>query len=431
MFLVVFLCLKYKFNKAIELIIFIMLERMLKSNQKMVLVSLLYFAEGFPFGIIEQTLPVYFRIHGMNLQNLGLMTLVSLPYALKFLWAPAVDFIGARRQWIGLAQLIMAGAIFALLPLDPSQPGFMLWSMIGILSIFSATQDIAIDAYTIELLDPSEIGMANGFRQAAYRGALVIAGGFFVALGGWIGWRTTYFIAGAILLICALFSLKLPHVEVDRPRFSFHSLLAPAKDLLNRQQVFQVAMFIILFKLGDMAIGPMIRPFWLARGLDTTEIGLITGTLGVLASIVGGLTGGLFMARYGIYVGLWVLGILQSISNLAYVIVSAYPQLGNYSIYAASTIESFCGGLGSAAFLAFLMCICRKEFSATQYALLSALFRISGIIAGSLSGWATTDMGYTYYFLMTFFLSLPSFLFIRSVRGWIHEDGTNLQRLPA
>lgn len=399
----------------------------LKLNQKIFLVSLLYFAEGFPFGIIEQTLPVYFRIHGMSLRDLGLLSLVSLPYALKFLWAPAVDFIGARRQWIGIAQLIMAGSILLLLPLDPSEPGFLLWSMIAILSIFSATQDIAIDAYTIELLNPSEMGIANGFRQAAYRTALVVAGGLFVALGGWIGWRITYTLASVILLICALTSLKLPHVEVDRPKFSFVSLMAPAKDLFQRPQVFEIAMFILLFKLGDMAIGPMIRPFWLARGLSTTEIGLITGSLGVLSSILGGLAGGLFMARYGIYLGLWVLGLLQSVSNLSYVIVAGYPELGTMSIYVASAIESFCGGLGSAAFLAFLMSICRKEFSATQYALLSALFRISGIIAGALSGWATTGIGYTHYFLLTFFFSLPAFVFIRTTRKWIPSNGNHIE----
>ena len=391
-------------------------------NRKIVLVSLLYFAEGFPFGIIEQTLPIYFRIHGMSLTDLGLLSLVSLPYALKFLWAPAIDFIGARRQWIGMAQLVMAGSIFLLLPLDPSKPGFLLWCSIATLSIFSATQDIAIDAYSIELLDASEMGIANGFRQAAYRGALVVAGGLFVALGGWIGWRFTYSIAAGILLICFVFSLKLPHVEVQRPKFSFSSLMAPARDLLERPRVLQVVMFILLFKLGDMAIGPMIRPFWLHRGLSTTEIGLITGTLGVFSSIAGGLAGGVFMARFGIYMGLWVLGILQSLSNLSYVVVAAYPHLGPLSVYAASTVESFCGGLGSAAFLAFLMSICRKEFSATQYALLSALFRMSGIIAGSLSGWATFGIGYTSYFLLTFFFSIPAFAFIRTTRKWIPAD---------
>ena len=190
------------------------------------------------------------------------------------------------------------------------------------------------------------MGIANGFRQAAYRSTLVVAGGVFIALGGWLGWRVTYSIAAGVLLVCALTSLKLPHVEVDRPKFSFISLMAPAKDLLERPGVFQVAMFILLFKLGDMAIGPMIRPFWLARGLSTTEIGLITGTMGVLASIAGGLTGGLFMASFGIYRGLWTLGVLQSMSNLSYVIVSAYPNLGSFSIYMASTIESFCRGVG-------------------------------------------------------------------------------------
>ncbi|MGC8659589.1 MAG: MFS transporter, partial [Desulfomonilaceae bacterium] len=328
-----------------------------------------------------------------------------------------------RRQWISVAQIVMAASIVTLLPLNPSEPDFMLWFTIAALSFFSATQDIAIDAYTIELLRPSEMGIANGFRQAAYRCALVIAGGVFIALGGWIGWRMTYLIAAGILSICGLASMKLPHIEVERPKFSLMSILAPAKDLLGRSGALQVTMFILFFKLGDMAIGPMIRPFWLARGLSTTEIGLITGSVGIFASIAGGLVGGLFMARFGIYIGLWTLGILQSISNLSYVIVSAYPHLGSVSIYIASTTESFCAGLGSAAFLAFLMSICRKEFSATQYALLSALFRMSGIMAAAVSGWTTAGIGYTHYFLLTFFISLPAFAFIRTTREWIPSNG--------
>ncbi|MBM3299412.1 MAG: arabinose ABC transporter permease, partial [Deltaproteobacteria bacterium] len=149
----------------------------MKLNRKLVLVSLLYFAEGFPFGIIEQTFPVYFRLHGMSLEHIGLLSVLSLPYALKFLWAPAVDFLGSRRQWISAAQLLMAAAVLVLTPLDPSAPGTLLWASMASLAILSATQDIAIDAYTIELLKPSEMGIANGFRQAAYRIALVVAGG--------------------------------------------------------------------------------------------------------------------------------------------------------------------------------------------------------------------------------------------------------------
>jgi PAT family beta-lactamase induction signal transducer AmpG len=394
-----------------------------KTNRKLLIVSLLYFAEGFPFGIIEQTLPVYFRMHGMSLVHVGLISLLSLPYALKFLWAPAVDFLGKRRQWIAASQFLMAACLIVLLPLNPADPTFLLWSAIAALAILSATQDIAVDAYTIELLRSSELGIANGFRQAAYRTAMIVSGGIFVAVGGWIGWKITYFMAAGVLVACAVLSFRLPAIEVQRPAFSLASLVAPVKDFVVRPGVVQVAGFILLYKLGDMAMGPMVRPFWLERGLTTTEIGLITGSLGVIASIAGGLAGGLFMVRYGIFHGLWFLGLWQSLSNLCYVWVAANPEWGNLAIYVASGVESFCGGLGTSAFLAFLMSICRKEFSATQYAMLSALFRVTGIIAGALSGLTAYHVGYAYYFALTFFLSLPAFAFIFTAKKWIPTNG--------
>lgn len=409
----------------------------MKLNKKLLLVSLLYFAEGFPFGIIEQTLPVYFRFHGMSLVHVGFLSFLSLPYALKFLWAPAVDFLGSRRQWIAATQYFMAAFILVLIPLDPSNPSTLLWASIACLSIFSATQDIAIDAYSIELLKPSEMGLANGFRQAAYRVALVVAGGLFVAMGGWVGWECTYIAAAGLLVLCSIASMRLPRVEVQRPKFSITSLAAPVRDLLQRPGVIQVALFILLYKLGDTSMGPMVRPFWLARDLSLTEIGLITGTLGILASIAGGLAGGLFMARYGIFHGLWFLGLWQSLSNLTYAWVAIVPDSGNWSIYAASVTESFCAGLGTAAFLAFLMSVCKKEFSATQYALLSALFRVTGIVAGALSGWATDEIGFAAYFSLTFLLSLPAFLFIFQAKAWIAADPNgfngngNSQKIPS
>jgi PAT family beta-lactamase induction signal transducer AmpG len=393
-----------------------------KRNTKFLIISMLYFAEGFPFGIIEQTLPVYFRSHGMSLVHVGLLSFLTLPYALKLFWAPAVDFLGARRHWIAAAQLLMAAAILVLIPLDPADPSTLLWATIAALSIFSATQDIAIDAYSIEMLKPSEMGMANGCRLGAYRVALLVAGGLFVALGGWIGWEFTYLVAAGLLFLCSITSLRLPPVEVQRPSFSLSSLVAPVRDLLRRPALLGVVLFILLYKLGDMSMGPMVRPFWLDRGLSLTEIGLITGTFGILAAIAGGLAGGLFMNRFGIFHGLWFLGLWQSTSNLTYAFVALVPDTGNWGIYAASFAESFCGGLGTAAFLAFLMSVCRKEFSATQYAILSALFRISGMTVGAFSGLATTSMGYAGYFGFTFLLSLPAFLFIFHARSWIPSD---------
>lgn len=392
-------------------------------NRKFLIVSMLYFAEGFPFGLIEQNFQIYFGRHGWSVEHLGFLSLLSLPYALKFFWAPAVDFLGARRHWIAAAQFLMAAFLLVFLSLDPQDPNSFLWACLVSLAIFSATQDIAIDAYSIEMLKPSELGLANGIRQAAYKVAMAISGGIFIAMGGRLGWGVTYFAAAAILLVCCLISMRLPHIEVQRPPFSMVSLIAPVKDFFARRGVIQVGLFILLYKLGDMAMGPMVRPFWLWRGLTDDEIGLITGTLGIIASIAGSLTGGLFMARYGIFHGLWFLGLWQCVSNLGYAWVAFDASTGNLGIYVASAIESFCGGLGTAAFLAFLMSICKKEFSATQYALLSALFRVTGIIAGAFSGIATAQVGFPLYFALTFFLSLPAFAFIFTARKWIPING--------
>ena len=399
-------------------------------NKKLILISLLYFAEGFPFGIIEQALPVYFCVHGMSLISLGLLSLVSLPYALKFIWAPAVDFLGCRRHWIAAAQFLLAALMLVVLAQDPSNPNFFLWASIAALAIMSATQDIAIDAYSIELLDRSEVGFANGFRQATYRLALILAGGIFVALGGWIGWTITFGIAAAILLCFSISSFALPAVEVQRPSFSLSAWAAPFRDLLARPGVIHVMLFILLYKLGDLAMAPIVRPFWLARGLSTTEIGLIAGTIGVIAAIAGGLAGGIFMGRYGVFHGLWFLGLWQTVTHLAYVAVAAYPETGHMGVYAASVAESFCSGLGTTAFLAFLMSICKKEFSATQYAILSALFRLAGIAAGALSGWTTDMLGYAHYFAICFVLPLPSFAFIFHARAWLRDVSPSVHPGP-
>jgi len=393
-------------------------------NTKLILVSLLYFAEGFPFGIIERTFSVYFKQHDWSLVNLGLLSLALLPYALKFLWAPAIDFLGTRRLWIAASQVTMAALLCAFIFLDPTEPGTVLWTCIFMLATLSATQDIAIDAYSIELLKTSEMGLANGFRIAAYRVALLLAGSLFVSMSGRIGWELTFFVAASVLGFCSVVSLRLPPVEIQRPPVSLKTLAAPIADLLKRPKVIQVVLFILLYKLGDTSMAPMVIPFWLESGLTEDEIGLING-LGMGFSIAGGLAGGLFMARFGIFHGLWFLGSWQAVSNLGYAWVAAYPSLGHFGIYVASAIESLCAGLGTSAFLAFLMSICDKRFSATQYAVLSALFMVSRSLAGAPSGWLTQYMGFAQYFFLTFLLSLPGLALVGYARKWTPIDSNS------
>jgi len=398
---------------------------------KLVLVLLLYFAEGFPYGIIERLFSWYFIRHGWSKESLGLLTLALLPYALKFLWSPAVDFLGTRRMWIATSQVLMAALLCLFLFLDADNPGILLWTCIFLMAMLSATQDIAIDAYSIELLKTSEMGLANGIRMASYRIAFLTSGGVFVIMSGMIGWQLTFFIAASVLGLCSIVSLRLPAIEIQRPAFSLKTLAAPISDLLKRPMVIQVLLFILLYKLGDMSMGPMVQPFWGERGLSDEEIGLIN-SLGVGFALAGGLTGGFFMARFGIFHGLWFLGLWQAVSNLGYAWVAAYPSAGNWSIYVASAIESLCAGLGTSAFLAFLMSICEKRFSATQYAILSALFRISGIMAGTPSGFVTAYIGFAQYFLLTFFLSLPGLALVGYARNWIPVDSeTNSDEPPS
>jgi len=389
-------------------------------RKKLTWVAILYVAEGFPFGLVVDNLPVYFRAHGVSLTEIGLMSILGLPWTLKVFWAPLVDRLGERRHWISGALATMALAALAIPLSDPSAPGMFLWCVLLALTIASATQDIAIDAYTIGLLAPGEEGVANGVRVSAYRAALILSGGALVILAAWIGWHAVFWVAAGLLGALAVAVLRAPPVP--------HTPLPPAewartlRTWLSQPGAPYVLAFVLIYKLGDASMGPMVKPFWLDSGLSIEEIGAVSTTVGVGASVAGALAGGLFTSRYGIFRGLWLLGALQALSNLGYAGAAALDG-GRVMIYAASLIESFTGGLGTAAFLAFLMHICDREQAATQYALLSALFGLTRSLAGAVSGAGAASLGYAPYFALTFVLAFPAYALLPWVRTWIHDGG--------
>jgi len=398
----------------------------MRTRTKLTWVAILYFAEGFPFGILNDALPIFFRIHGIRLADIGLLSLVGLPWTLKFLWAPAVDLWGRRRTWVVACQLFLVPGLLAILAVDPSRVSAFFWAVVLGLAFFSATQDIAIDAYTIELLDEKEMGPANGVRVTAYRIALIAAGGLFVAAAGLIGWPAAFVGAAAVMALFCLLSSRLPHARPDpvTPMAATpasgaieRAIWTPLRQFFGYPGFVFVMLFVLTFKLGDMALGPMVRPFWVDRHFTPLQIGAVPGTLGVVSTILGALLGGGLTARWGIFRALWLLGIAQAASNLVYAAAAALPP-SMPLMYAASIVESFCGGLGTAPFLAFLMSICDKAHAATQYALLSALFGLTRVMAGALSGWATEEIGYAAYFTLTFFLAWPALALLPWVRRW-------------
>jgi PAT family beta-lactamase induction signal transducer AmpG len=389
-------------------------------RRKLFWVSVLYFAEGFPFGIVADNLPVYFRTHGLSLTEIGLMNLLGMPWTLKVLWSPLVDRFGSRQQWI-VPCLVTMALVLAALPFFPaSAPSVWLWGALMLLTIASATQDIAIDAYTIGLLESGEEGVANGVRVSAYRVALIVGGGGLVIAAGPLGWTVVFSLA-AVIAVRLAFCVSWSPPIARQPAASSQPWLQPLWAWLARPGAPLIFLFVLTYKLGDASMGPMVKPFWVDRGLSVAEIGLISTTFGVAASIVGALAGGLLTTRWGIFRALWLLGLLQAFSNLGYAAI-AHFGVGRAGIYAASLCESFTGGLGTAAFLAFLMHICDKRRAATEYALLSAIFGLTRSVAGAVSGWGASHLGYAAYFALTFLLAFPAFGLLPWVRAWADAE---------
>ena len=406
-------------------------------QRKLWWVAILYFAEGMPFGIVKEVLPVYFRVHDVDLTEIGLASLLGLPWTLKVFWSPLVDRFGQRRDWIGACLFALSGLAAAIPLFEPGAISLGLWLVLIALTCASATQDIAIDAYTIGLVEDGEEGDVNGVRVSAYRVALIASGGGLLLLRGWLGWSGIFWCTAVMFAALALATRVMPAHEIA-PRAVGDGTLAALRRWTDRPGAWAMFVFILIYKLGDASMAPMVKPFWVDRGLAVEEIGLVSTSIGIGATIVGALIGGRLTDRWGIFHALWILGLMQAVSNLGYAAVAWFdppaPSLAvtslagagaallepaRISIYAASLVESFTGGLGTAAFLAFLMHVCEKRHAAVQYAVLSAIFAFSRDVAGAASGWATTQLGYDAYFAMTFLFAFPGLALLPLLRPWI------------
>jgi PAT family beta-lactamase induction signal transducer AmpG len=390
-----------------------------KQRKVLFWIAVLYFAEGLPFGIAYDVWPVFFRVHGVSLREIGLMSLLSLPWTWKLLWAPLVDRYGARQHWVTACLAVLGATTLAILPQDASNPSFVMWGLLLLFTTASATQDIAIDAYAVDVATPSTMGAINGVRVSAARVALLVGGGGVVTLAGFTGWKVLWLALAAMFFGLAAAAWMSPRVELDSSER--RHTLTPVFRWLFRWEMLPVVAFVLLFKVGDSTLGRMVKPFWVDRGYSLAEIGTISVTLGVVLTILGALAGGWFTNRFGIFYALLWLGILQLVSNLGYVAVAAI-ELPRESIYVASMVESFTQGLGTAAFLSFLMNLCDKEHAATQYAILSAMFAVTRDVAGAFSGIGVEALGYASYFALTTALALPGLALLPFVRPRIRQE---------
>jgi PAT family beta-lactamase induction signal transducer AmpG len=387
-------------------------------------IAALAFASGFPFGLINETVPIYLRSSGASLVDIGHLAKLSLPWSLKWLWAPLVDRHGSRRRWITACLLGLAALSFALGSFQSGHLSPAFWVVLTAIVVLSATQDIAIDAYTIQSTTTRELGVANSVRITLYRVAMLSAGGLLVWLAGRIGWSSSLKAGAGVLAALALCASLLP--PVDRASEHAHSLWEPIRELFARPGIGAVILFALVFKFDIAALEPMMRPFWVDSGLTLEQIGAVITSGRLVATVAGAALGGVFTTRYGIFAGLWVLGMIQALSGLVYwgtaiglqqnLLANSGGLGGKSLIVAAAYFESFAAGLGTSAYLAFLMSVCEKRYAATQFAVLSALLALTRWIAGDVSGELAERLGYASYFLVTFFLGLPAFALIPRLR---------------
>ena len=374
------------------------------------------FASGLPLALTGGTLQAWATIEQVSLQEIGFLTLVGTAYTLKFLWAPLVDryappWLGRRRGWMVLMQVLLALGMLAMGCLSPGQSLLPLALLAVFVAFCSATQDIAFYAYRSDVLRKDERGAGAALSVLGYRLAMLVSGGLALIMADqWLGWGATYMLMGALMLLMALASFWAPEPEVptQTPRSLQQAVLEPFREFFGRPEAVTVLVLIVLYKLGDAFAGALSTTFLIrAAGYTASEVGTVNKLLGLAATIVGVLAGGALMARLGLYRSLMLFGLLQAVSNLGFWVISVGPH--NVWIMAAGVgIENLCGGMGTAAFVALLMGLCNQQFSATQFALLSALTAVGRTyLAGPLTPPLVQYAGWPTFFLLTVLIALP------------------------
>lgn len=398
-------------------------------SRRVVLQLLLGFASGLPLLLIGSTLSIWMTAEGVNLKTVGAFSLIGLPYSLKFIWAPLLDryrlpLLGRRRGWLLLFQFLLIGAIAGLGLTDPRSHILGVAAAAGLLAFFAASQDIVTDAYRTDLLAPSERAAGTVTFVLGYRIGVLVAGALALILAEQLPWRSVYLVMAAFMLIGVLGTWLAPEPERELrpPRTLVDAVVHPFRDLFTRQRILVVVAFVVLYKFGHALLSGMASPFAVKWGFSKAEIGAITKGFGLGASIAGGLLAGVLVPRLPVRRGLLLFGSLLALTHLAYVALALSGK--SYSLLVIAVgVDHFCTGLAIAPFDAYLMSLCNKKYSATQYALLTALSSVGARFLGASSGYLAESAGWAGFFLLTLLLAVPGLLLVL----WIpHYDPDTL-----
>ena len=391
---------------------------------RMLVAFVMGFSCGLPLLLTGSVLQAWMREEGMDLGTIGLFALVGLPYTLKFLWAPVLDrftlpFLGRRRGWLLLAQLAL---VFSLLGFSFTHPAENLW-LLAVLAMlvtfFSASQDIVVDAFRREDLSDRELGLGAALYVNGYRMGMLLAGGGGLILADHLAFSVVYQLMAASMLVGLITTLlaREPEIAEGTPTTLKAAVVEPFVEYFRRDGALMFLLFILLYKLGDTMAGALSTPFYLDLGFTKTEIGTVVKLFGFWTTIIGGLLGGLWILRLGINRALWIFGVLQMLSTFGFVLLA---QIGHdvSALAAVVAFENLTAGMGTAAFVGFMGALTDKRFTATQYALLSSLMGIPRVIASAPTGYMAEALGWSGFFVFCTLIALPGLLILHRFAPW-------------
>jgi PAT family beta-lactamase induction signal transducer AmpG len=392
------------------------------ADPRILLIAVMGFSSGLPLLLTLSTLSYWLARNGVDKTSIGLFASVGVPYSFKFLWAPLLDrirppFLGRRRGWAITIQLALALAILAMGFTDPAVNAW--WTALAamVVAFLSASQDIVIVAYRIEILPEEEQGAGSAATQVGYRFGLLAAGAGAVALADFVAWPVVFALLAGLMGVGMIAFIVAPEPAAPAPKresfaaFLKNGVVAPLAEFLLRRGSIVILLFVLLYKFGDAISGTMATPFYVELGFSGVEIAAVTKVFGIIASLAGTLAGGLLVARFGIMRALLVGGVLQAAGILLFVPLALQ---GHSTFWLAVAVggDNFTGGLGSAAFVAYLSALCNIAFTATQYALLSSFMAVGRTLLSSGSGWLAAQMSWAAFFTVSAGLAIPGLLLL-------------------
>ncbi len=383
-------------------------------------VALMSFSSGLPLGLVYVAIPDWMRSIGVDIKVVGLITLAQAPWSFKVLWAPLLDrfvppALGRRRGWAAIAQVALFATTLVLAGVarHPDSP-WVIAALALAIAFAAATQDIAIDAYAVDVLRPDEQGVAVGFRTASYLMAMRLAGAFAITFAAWSSWPLVLAIIAVSYLALLAVTVKAPKPEEasEPPRSLREAVWQPFVGFLSRPLALEILAFVILYKLSDVMANALLRPFLHDMGYNQVDRGVILGLVTWASTAIGALMGGVLTTALGVGRALWIFGVVQALSNLGYVAVALSPV--NRSLMLGATgFETFSSGMGTGAFSVLLLRLTQKRFSATQYSLMSSLFALPRILSGPVAGFVVDAVGWVAYFWLSVAAGIPGLFFLR------------------